>query len=61
MGLHVFVVDDDSEALHLIQTVLEYAGALVTRTLGAGFDAHLHKPVDPWELCRVIAALARRA
>jgi CheY-like chemotaxis protein len=31
------------------------------RTLPAGFDAHLRKPVDPWELCRTIAALARRA
>jgi CheY-like chemotaxis protein len=31
------------------------------RTLAAGFDAHLRKPVDPWELCRVIAALARRS
>jgi CheY-like chemotaxis protein len=31
------------------------------RTLGSGFTAHLRKPVDPWELCRVIANLARRA
>lgn len=31
------------------------------RTLGAGFDAHLQKPIDPWELCRLIAALARKA
>ena len=30
------------------------------RTLAAGFDAHLHKPIDPWELCRIIAALARK-
>ena len=30
------------------------------RTLDAGFDAHFGKPVDPWELCRVIAGLARR-
>ena len=124
VGLHVLVVDDDPEARVLVQTVLEYAGALVTvaasardalhslqritpdvvvsdiamphedgywlvrqvralqgrppqhlptvalsghgdvhgpeRTLEAGFDAHLRKPVDPWELCRVIAALAPR-
>ncbi|MBM4441193.1 MAG: response regulator [Candidatus Rokubacteria bacterium] len=124
VGLHVLVVDDDPEARTLMQTVLEYAGALVTlvpgarealrslhrvtpdvlvtdiampdengywlirevralgavtghrlptiaitahsdahgpeRTLAAGFDAHLRKPVDPWELCRVIAALGRR-
>jgi len=122
VGLHVLVVDDDSEARDLIRTVLEYAGAFVTvvaaardafrhlqrvtpdvvvsdiamplengywlirevralgaikgqrvpaiaitahdeahgpeRTLAAGFDAHLQKPIDPWELCRVIAALA---
>jgi CheY-like chemotaxis protein len=31
------------------------------RTLAAGFDAHLHKPIDPWELCRAVAALARKA
>jgi CheY-like chemotaxis protein len=30
------------------------------RTLAAGFDAHLGKPIDPWDLCRVIAALARK-
>jgi CheY-like chemotaxis protein len=31
------------------------------RTLGAGFQAHLRKPVDPWELCRMVAGLARKA
>ena len=31
------------------------------RTLEAGFDGHFDKPVDPWELCRVIATLARRS
>jgi CheY-like chemotaxis protein len=31
------------------------------RTLAAGFQAHLRKPVDPWELCRVVAGLVRRA
>ena len=30
------------------------------RTLAAGFRAHLHKPVDPWELCRVVGQLARK-
>jgi CheY-like chemotaxis protein len=30
------------------------------RTLTAGFDAHLTKPIDPWELCRLIASLVRR-
>jgi CheY-like chemotaxis protein len=30
------------------------------RTLGSGFQAHLRKPLDPWELCRVIATLTRK-
>lgn len=30
------------------------------RTLPAGFQAHLTKPIDPWELCQTVAALARR-
>jgi len=30
------------------------------RTLAAGFVAHLRKPVDPWELCRMVAGLARK-
>ena len=30
------------------------------RTLGAGFEAHLRKPIDPWELCRTVARAVRR-
>lgn len=30
------------------------------RALDAGFQEHLAKPVDPWELCRIVATLARR-
>ncbi len=30
------------------------------RTLSAGFQVHLRKPIDPWELCRAIATLSRR-
>ena len=30
------------------------------RALDAAFRAHLHKPVDPWELCRVVGQLARK-
>jgi CheY-like chemotaxis protein len=30
------------------------------RTLPAGFHAHVRKPVDPWEFCRVVASLARK-
>ena len=29
--------------------------------LKAGFQEHLVKPIDPWELCRLIAALVERA
>jgi CheY-like chemotaxis protein len=123
-GVHVLVVDDDDDARHLIRTILEYCGALVTvvgtarevlgilervtpdvlvsdismpvedgywlirqvraldssrggglpavaitahgmthgpdRTLAAGFQAHLRKPIDPWDLCRTLAGLVRR-
>jgi CheY-like chemotaxis protein len=31
------------------------------RTLPAGFQAHIRKPVDPWELCRVVAAMVRKS
>ena len=31
------------------------------RTLPAGFKSHLRKPVDPWELCRVLASVARKS
>jgi CheY-like chemotaxis protein len=27
------------------------------RTLASGFQRHLKKPLDPWDLCRVIAAI----
>lgn len=124
IGVHILVVDDDDDARHLIRTILEYCGALVTavgsapaalgtlrsvvpdvllsdismpdhdgywlleqvralpierggripavaltahgrahgpdRTLAAGFQAHLSKPVDAWELCRTIVGLVRR-
>ena len=31
------------------------------RTLAAGFDAYMRKPIDPWDLCGIIAGLARKA
>jgi CheY-like chemotaxis protein len=31
------------------------------RTMPAGFQGHLRKPVDPWEMCRMVAGLARKA
>jgi CheY-like chemotaxis protein len=40
-------------------TALGYSHG-VDRTLAAGFQAHLRKPVDPWELARTISALAGR-
>jgi CheY-like chemotaxis protein len=123
-GIHVLVVEDDDDSRALLQTILQYCGALVTavdsaraavstlervkpdlvlsdlsmpnedgywlirqirslppdrggtmpaiaitalghphgvdRALAAGFQAHLRKPVDPWELARTIAAFAAR-
>jgi CheY-like chemotaxis protein len=29
------------------------------RTLSAGFQAHLRKPLDPWELCRAVGSIVR--
>lgn len=29
------------------------------RTLSAGFNGHVRKPVDPWELARLVGALTR--
>jgi CheY-like chemotaxis protein len=123
VGVHVLVVDDNTDARELFKTILEYAGALVSvaataeqalrffdhvvpdimvsdismpghdgywlirelrargldrggavpavavtalsehgprQALAAGFQGHLRKPVDPWELCRVVETLARQ-
>ncbi|MBM4439879.1 MAG: response regulator [Candidatus Rokubacteria bacterium] len=29
------------------------------RTLSSGFNGHVRKPIDPWELARLVAALTR--
>jgi CheY-like chemotaxis protein len=29
------------------------------RTLSAGFNGHVRKPIDPWELARLVSALTR--
>jgi CheY-like chemotaxis protein len=29
------------------------------RTLSAGFNGHVRKPIDPWELARLVGALTR--
>lgn len=124
VGVHILVVDDDSDARELMRTVLSYCGGLVTvarsardglaairevlpdvivcdiampqhdgywflqslralpaadggsvpvvavtaygevhgpdRTLPAGFQAHVRKPIDPWELCTILVGLTRR-
>jgi CheY-like chemotaxis protein len=31
------------------------------QTLAAGFQVHLRKPIDPWELCRTVVSLIRKA
>ena len=31
------------------------------RTLSAGFQMHLRKPLDPWELCRAVSSFTRRS
>jgi len=31
------------------------------RTLAAGFQVHLRKPLDPWELARAVSSLARKS
>lgn len=123
-GFHVLLVEDDDGSRTLLETVLQYCGALVTavasareamttlervkpdlllsdlsmpeqdgywlirairalpperggtmpaivitahghphgvdRALAAGFQAHLRKPVDPWELARMVATYAGR-
>jgi CheY-like chemotaxis protein len=30
------------------------------RTLAAGFQAHLRKPIDPWDLGQTVASVVRR-
>jgi two-component system CheB/CheR fusion protein len=45
-GVHVLVVDDDVDSLHLIQAALNYAGALVTTALSASIALDtLHRVV----------------
>ena len=120
-GVHVLLVDNNPDALEVMQAVINYAGSLVTvassarealrtlahirpdvivsdiampgedgywlirqvrslaytsdipaiavtvyaspadrqRAFDEGFQAHLPKPVDPWELCQAIVVLTR--
>lgn len=75
VGIHVLIVDvaAASEGLRLGQPVERGRTPLPAiaitahgethgpdRTLPAGFSAHIRKPIDHWELCRLVASLARR-
>jgi CheY-like chemotaxis protein len=40
--------------------VTALSGERPSQVLGAGFQVHLRKPVDPWELCRTVDTLARQ-
>ena len=41
--------------------VTAYAAEMTPKVLHAGFQAHLHKPVDPDDLVKTVAALAFKA
>ncbi len=120
-GIHVLLIDNNPDALEVMQAIMNYAGSLVTvassarealrllahirpdvivsdiampaedgywlirqvrslpytrnipaiavtvyaspadrqRAFDEGFQAHLPKPVDPWELCHTIVVLTR--
>jgi CheY-like chemotaxis protein len=46
------------EALPIVAvTGVDLHGA--ERTLSAGFNGHVRKPIDPWELARLVGALTR--
>jgi len=99
IGIHVLVVDDDSDARELFRTVPDVlvtdiamperdgywliqqvrtlphergrnlpaiavtahgASQGAERAWRAGFQALLRKPLDPWDLCRQVSALAGR-
>jgi CheY-like chemotaxis protein len=47
---------EDGGAVRAI--ALSARAADLDEAVAAGFDAHLTKPVDPWALCRLVAALA---
>jgi CheY-like chemotaxis protein len=40
--------------------VTAYGVHAAQQAAGTAFQAYLAKPLDPWELCRVVASLARR-
>ncbi|HEY3065616.1 MAG TPA: response regulator [Methylomirabilota bacterium] len=47
--------------LHAIAVTAYTDRHTMRRAVGAGFHAYLEKPVDPWELCAMVASVARPA
>ena len=54
LGWVSFFTDTASEMIYPLMPLF------LTRVLGAGFTEHLQKPVDPEELCRLVAKVAGR-
>jgi CheY-like chemotaxis protein len=48
---------DDGGMVPAVAVSVLAAEADCERARGAGFDAFVTKPLDPWELCRLISAL----
>ena len=47
--------------VHVIAVTAYTDRHTMRRAIAAGFHAYLEKPVDPWELCAMVASLARPA
>ena len=47
--------------LHAIAVTAYTDRHTMRRAIAAGFHAYLEKPVDPWELCAMVASVARPA
>jgi CheY-like chemotaxis protein len=45
--------------LHAIAVTAYTDRHTMRRAVAAGFHAYLEKPVDPWELCAMVASMAR--
>jgi CheY-like chemotaxis protein len=56
---HVHAVRDAARVPAIVVTA-HTARDQRQRLLKAGFQQHLVKPIDPWELCRAVASLAER-
>ena len=47
------------QRLHAIAVTAYTDRHTMRRAVAAGFHAYLEKPVDPWELCEMVASVAR--